>query len=86
MPGRHTSAMFVPVERCDYRTCKTHGSYSGGRNEAGISYYPAVPCLLGGGILYGRIGKERLLGVRFPNRIGSDSGRAHSTFNRANIP
>lgn len=29
-----------------------HGAYSDGRNEARISIYPAVPRLLGGGILY----------------------------------
>lgn len=76
MPGRNTFAMFVPAERCDYSTCKTHVSYSDGRNEAGISCYPAVLYLLGCSILYGRISKEPLFGVRIPNRLGSDSGRA----------
>ena len=50
-------------------------SCSDGRNEARISIYPAVPCIVCYGILYDRIGRT-LFGVRFPNRLGSDSGRA----------
>lgn len=70
MFGRNTFTMFVLVEMSDYRTCVRHiGSYSDGRNEAGISVYPAVPCMVCCGILYGRIGKKPLFGVRFPNRL-----------------
>jgi len=53
--------MIVPVRRI--------GSYPDGRNEARISIYPAVPCLLGYGILYGRVGRNPLFGVQFPNRL-----------------
>jgi hypothetical protein len=66
IPSRNTSTMFVPVEWCDYSTCKTHGSYSDGRNEAGVSDYPAVPHLLGCGILYGRTIKKPPLGFDSP--------------------
>lgn len=51
MPGRNTFAMFVQIEMSDYRT----SSYSADRNEAGISGYPAVPCMVCYGILYDRI-------------------------------
>jgi hypothetical protein len=49
--SRNTSTMFVQARISDDRSCNT-GSYTDGRNEAGISNYPAVPYLLGNGILY----------------------------------
>lgn len=47
-PGRNTFAMFGQLEMSDYR----NSSYAGGRNEARISVYPAVPYILCRGILY----------------------------------
>lgn len=73
---RNTFAMFVIWKISEDRTYKDYiVSYSDGRNEAGISKYPAVPCIVCCGILYDRIGKKPPFGVRFPNRIMSDSGR-----------